>query len=159
MKTDLFAAKSKEYGDNYKQHLFEQYKMLIESIEKTSDRRLLANNTFIAINSAIFTLIGLTFQIESLNKDASFRMLLSIIGILISIIFFFLIRSYKQLNSGKFIVVHEIEDHLPLRLYKYEWKKLGEGKDSKKYYPFSHIEMLLPWSIILIYGIVIIYCI
>ena len=57
---------------------------------------------------------------------------------------YFLIKSYKQLNTGKFAVIHEIEKHLPLALYKYEWQVLGEGKDKTKYYPFSHVELWIP---------------
>jgi hypothetical protein len=52
---------------------------------------------------------------------------------------------------GKVRVIHEIEKHLPLALYRYEWKVLGEGKDKRKYYPFSHIELLIPWVFGVIY--------
>jgi len=58
---------------------------------------------------------------------------------------FNLIRSYKQLNTAKFKVLHEIEEKLVMNLHKYEWEILEEGKNYKVYYPFSHIEMLIPW--------------
>jgi len=54
------------------------------------------------------------------------------------------------LNTGKFKVIHEIERQLPASIYDYEWKILGEGKSRKLYFPFSHIEMVIPW----IFGIV-----
>ncbi|MCX6785328.1 MAG: hypothetical protein NTZ18_00560 [Candidatus Komeilibacteria bacterium] len=82
------------------------------------------------------------------------------IGISICIIFWYLIRSYKQLNTGKFSVIHKIEERLPLTLYKYEWEVLGNGKDKNKYYPFSHIELCIPiilGVIYLILGIIFIY--
>jgi len=68
-----------------------------------------------------------------------------------------LIRSYKQLNAGKFEVIHEIEKRLPLALYKYEWEILGEGKDKNKYYPFSHIELWIPWVFGIIYAVLGVY--
>lgn len=34
MLDDLFSKSEKDYGDKYKDHLFEQYKLYIESIEK-----------------------------------------------------------------------------------------------------------------------------
>ena len=71
-------------------------------------------------------------------------------GIIICVIFWCLIRSYKQLNTAKFALIHEIEKHLPLALYKYEWKILGEGKDVSKYYPFSHIELAVPCFVVLL---------
>ncbi len=153
MKTKLFQKPEKEYGNNYKSHLFEQYKLYIQSAEKISDRRQNANNYFITINTALISFLGLSFQIKLLNDLDWFKPLFAILGIIICIIFWFLLRSYKQLNSGKFKVIHEIEKNLPLALYDYEWKILGEGKNKKLYYPFSHIELLIPWVFGFIYFI------
>jgi len=55
------------------------------------------------------------------------------------------------MNSGKFKVIRQIEQNLPLALYDYEWKILGEGKNKKVYYSFSHIELLIPWVFGIIY--------
>lgn len=126
-----------------KQIYFEQYKLYIEGIEKISDRRDSANKYFITINSSIFVLAGLVIQYTHENKRL-FLIGLCVLGLFISIIFWCLINSYKQLNTGKFAMVHKIEQKLPLKLYKDEWKILGEGKNKKKYYPFSHIERLIP---------------
>jgi hypothetical protein len=151
--SDLFSKQETEYGDQYKEHLFEQYKLYIESVEKTSDRRQHANNYFITINTALISLIGLSFQIKLFENLAGVKLVLAFVGIVICVIFWYLIRAYKQLNTGKFAVIHEIEQHLPLALYKHEWKVLGEGKDNKKYYPFSHIESIIPWVFGVIYAI------
>ena len=145
MDKDLFIKSAQEYGENYSSHYFEQYKLYIESIEKTSDRRQHANNYFITINTALISLIGLSFQVKILDDSPWIKLIFSVVGVIICVVFWFLIRSYKQLNTGKFAVLHEIEQHLPLALYKHEWKVLGKGEDSIKYYPFSHIELLIPW--------------
>lgn len=155
--SDLFAKKESEYGSDYKEHLFEQYKLYVESVEKTSDRRQHANSYFITINTALISLIGLSFQIKFFESLVWIKSILALVGIIICIVFWFLIRSYKQLNTGKFAVIHEIEKHLPLALYKYEWEILGEGKDERKYYPFSHIELLIPWVFGAIYAVLGLY--
>ncbi len=144
-KNGLFAANAKEYGDQYKDHLFEQYKLYIESAEKLSDRRQHANTHFITINTALISFIGLSFQLKVLQDIGWARILFAFLGIVICFIFWHLLNSYKQMNSGKFDVIHEIEKHLPLALYKHEWDILGHGKKPKIYYPFSHIEKLIPW--------------
>lgn len=149
--SDLFSESEKDYGDDYKEHLFEQYKLFIESVEKTSDRRQHANNYFITINTALISFIGLSFQIKIFENVGWIKSLLAFVGILICAVFWFLIRSYKQLNTGKFAVIHEIEKHLPLALFRCEWKILGGGKDNEKYYPFSHIELFVPWIFAVIY--------
>ncbi len=155
--SDLFSKNEKDYGVDYKEHLFEQYKIYIESIEKISDRRQHANNYFITINTALISLIGLSFQIKFFENLAGIKLVLAFVGIVVCVIFWYLIRSYKQLNTGKFDVVHKIEEHLPLALHKYEWEVLGKGEDNKKYYPFSHIELIIPWVFGIIYALLELY--
>lgn len=153
----LISTKKEEYGENYKEHLFEQYRLYVESIEKTSDRRQQANNYFITINTALISFIGLSFQFNIFENLVWIKSILALVGLIICIIFWYLIKSYKQLNTGKFTVIHEIEKYLPLALYRYEWEILGEGKDNKKYYPFSHIELLIPWVFGTIYVLLGVY--
>lgn len=157
MTEELFSKKKKDYGTSYKEHLFEQYKLYIESIEKISDRRQQANNYFLAINTALISLIGLSFQFKIFENANWIKTLLAMVGIITCVVFWFLIRAYKQLNTGKFKVIHEIEKVLPLALYRYEWEILGRGEDKSKYYPFSHIELLIPWIFGLIYAALWIY--
>jgi len=141
----LFPNNKKSYGDNYDSHLFEQYKLYVDGMEKTSDRRQQANNYFIAINTAFISFIGLSSQTDFFRNLICIKLIFALVGIVICVIFWFLIRSYKQLNTGKFVVIHEIEKHLPIALYGYEWKILEEGRSKSKYYPFSHIELLIPF--------------
>ncbi len=150
-KHQLFIAKEKEYGDQYKDHLFEQYKLFVESAEKISDRRQHANNYFITINATLISFIGLSFQIKNLQDIGWVRILIVMVGVATCIIFWYLLRSYKQINSGKFKVIHEIEQHLPIALYDYEWEVLGRGDKPKLYYPFSHIELKIPWIFGILY--------
>lgn len=156
---NLFIAKESDYGKNYKDHLFEQYKLYIESAEKISDRRQNANNYFITINTALFAIISLSFQVDFLKGAGWLPPLFSFIGVIICIIFWYLLRSYKQMNTGKYKVIHKIEKHLPLALYDFEWKILKQGKDRKVYYPFSHIELNIPWIFGIIYLALGIICI
>jgi len=153
MNTALYSKPAKDYGECYSQHLFEQYKLYIESAEKISDRRQNANNYFLTINTALISFLGLSFQVQILEKLSWLRSLLAVLGIIICTIFWFLLRSYKQLNTGKFKVIHEIESNLPLALYDYEWEILEEGKNKKVYYPFSRVELLIPWVFGIIYTV------
>jgi len=155
-KDGLFAVKENEYGDQYKDHFLKQYELYISSVEKISDRRQHANNYFITINTALISFIGLSSQIKILQHIEWLLVLLPAFGIIVCIIFWYLIRSYKQMNSGKFQVIHEIEKQLPLMLYKYEWEILEKGENPEVYYPFSHIELLLPWVFGAIYFLLVV---
>ena len=151
--TDLFRVNEKEYGNNYREHLFAQYQIYVDGMEKISDRRQNANNYFITINTVLISFVGVLFQVKIFEHIAWIKSLIAVIGIIICVIFWFLLRSYKQLNTGKFKVIHEIEQRLPLGIYDYEWKVLKEGKDSNVYSPFSHIEMIIPWVFGTVYAV------
>lgn len=139
-------------------YYFEQYKIYLNWMEKISDKRENANRYFITLNSGIFVIIW--FIIENISKEKYLFIALvwtCIFGLIISIIFYFLINSYKQLNTAKFKIIHEIENDLPIKLFSREWDILGKWKDYKKYYPFSHIEKLIPFVFWVIYLLIILY--
>jgi len=145
---------TKKYGKSYQEHLFRQYELLVDSADKISERRNNANNYYLGINTATLTLIGVVSHVENSLWILPYVYLA---GIIFSIIFYLLINSYKQLNSGKFNVIHEIEKKLPLATYSYEWEVLGRGKDKSRYFPFSHIELWIPITLGIVYFILLIY--
>ena len=146
MDKQLFNAIEDKNDGEYNKRLFEQYKMFVELADRISQRRTLANSFYITANSALLT-------IASWFKDdfGNYMILISIIGVALSLFWFFTINSYKQLNTGKFKVIHEIEERLPLALFEYEWKILGEGKSPKLYLPLSHIERVVPFIFVVLY--------
>jgi hypothetical protein len=82
--------------------------------------------------------------------------LFALSGLAFSITWFYIVQSYRQLNSGKFMVIHEIEAHLPLALFKREWVALGEGRDTRLYRPLTHVEKYAPMTFALIYILILI---
>ena len=157
MSDKLFSKKKKDYGSQYDEHFFEQYKLYLQSAEKISDRRQQANNYFITINAALITFLGLSFRFNDLESLVYVHLLFCLVGVVICVIFGYLIRSYKQLNTGKFQVIQEIERRLPITMYEREWQLLGEGKDRKKYTPFSDVEILVPWAFGVIYMLTVLF--
>jgi hypothetical protein len=131
----LFVSESNNYGDKYIEHLLEQYKIYITSTEKISDRRQKANEFFLALNSALVTLLG--FVLSKSNERILIPTVLlgSLAGIIMCYLWYRILRSYKGLNDGKFKVLHAIEARLPLALYDTEWEMLGRGKNKKIYWP------------------------
>ncbi len=135
MKEKLFNYSMEEYKGNYKEHLLEQYKLYVEMADRISSRRQTANSFFLTINTALVALVGYT--------QATFVVGLS--GMILCCLWNRIIKSYKGLNTGKFRVIHELERKLPSSPYDAEWVALGEGKNSKLYLPFTHIEIAVPW--------------
>lgn len=142
----------KDYGEHYKPHLLEQYKLYVEMADRISARRQTANSFFLSVNTAIIALIG---YINFASKTTTnFYWLVSLAGMVLCYMWYRLIRSYKGLNSAKFKVIHEIEQKLPFAPYDTEWDKAGRGKDPKLYLPCTHIEMVIPWVFFAIHVVV-----
>lgn len=145
-KDKLLLRKSEEiYGEKFVDHYLEIYKIYLELADKISERRQSANSFFLSINTAIVGLLGYLQSAHNSRLSLGFYFLISVGGMLICYMWYRLVQSYKQINSAKFKVIHQIEQNLPIAPYDTEWEILGHGKESKKYLPFTHIEILVPW--------------
>jgi hypothetical protein len=142
-----------QYGDKFQEHLLEQYKLYVESAERISERRLHSSNLLLAINSSLVAVFGITLSSFGHHR---WNAAIPLTGILVSVVWFRLIKSYKDLNTTKFEVIHELESYLPAALFKYEWHLCGSGKH-KKYRPVTHAEQLIPILFILFYTVLTFY--
>lgn len=146
----LFNVSEEEYGSLYKAHFLEQYKLFFNSIEKMIDRRHAASNFFLTINTALATLIGLSFKID-LGKFNFARALIPFIGIIVALIFWSLIKYYSRLIATKYAIIKEIEERLPVGIFEKEWLVFYKQSGKRKHTPSaSRLEMSIPW----IFGII-----
>ncbi|WP_084318880.1 RipA family octameric membrane protein [Deferrisoma camini] len=141
----LFRVKKAEYGANYESHYIEQYKLYVEMADRISSRRQSANSFFLSVNTAVVALIGYVQLGGAVDTSNKFYWLVSIAGMALCYTWYRLIRSYKDLNSGKFKVIHVMEKNLPIAPYDAEWESLERGKNPKIYHPFTRVEMVVPW--------------
>jgi hypothetical protein len=135
--------------------LMEQYKLYLGMLDRISERRQLANSFFLSINTGVCALIGYMFSKDAAVELKGFFWMTPLAGILLSCFWYRLIKSYRDLNSAKFEVIHLIEERLPLSPYHTEWVALGEGKDSRRYTPFTHLEIWVPRCFIIMYSVMI----
>ena len=66
------------------------------------------------------------------------------IGVLLSASWYIVIRSYRQLNSGKFQALHELEKKLTYPFFTQEWDLLAKGRDRSRYWRPTTVEVGLP---------------
>lgn len=155
----LFSQEEKAYGEKYKDHILEQYKTYLNMTDKISERRHTMNNFFLTLNTGIISAIGIAGFFEkdkmSINKDYVFFLTISLL--IFCYVWYRLIRSYKDLNSAKFKVIHEIEKKLPIKPFDSEWEALARGKDSSVYLPFSKIEKYVPITFAVLHILLTIY--
>jgi hypothetical protein len=136
----------------YDQTLFEQYKLYVELMDKVSERRNNANSFFIAANSTLLTvfsaiiavILSADLGVINLSGFVVVTAVVAICGLLICITWYNLIQSYRNLNTGKFKIIHLLETRLPARLYDAEWVGMGQGSQPTLYRPLTHIEKYIP---------------
>lgn len=138
------------YGERYNDHILEMWKTYLGMADQISNRRERANAFFLTIHTAAFAAIG--FLIEN-NLYPWVAAICILVGIPMAYLWYRLVRSYKDLNSAKFKVVHEIEKLLPLRPFDAEWEAVGRGNDSSLYLPFTHVEIRVPIMLLGAYGL------
>lgn len=135
-------------------HLFELYKLMVASSEALVARRQGVNTFFLTANGALLTAIGLVVRTSG---DARLPALglttLALTGLVLCLAWWSLLRSFGQLNRGKFVVINALETMLPAAVYAAEWKALGEGKDPRTYTSFTERETWVPKALSVLYGV------
>ena len=142
---ELFKSNEGDYGDHYKAHYLEIYKIYVEMADRISSRRQTANSFFLTINTTIVGLLGYVQFGRDKTGNPELYWLIGLAGMVLCFFWYRLVRSYRDINSGKFKVIHEIEKRLPLAPYDAEWEMLGKGNNPQLYLPFTNIEVRVPW--------------
>jgi hypothetical protein len=148
---DVSAASYEGSGERYQAAVMDQWKLYVEMADRISSRRGLTNTFFLTLNTAIFTAIGVAGK--EVSDVSSWLLALPLIVVLGDCAaWWWLVRSYRQLNTAKFKVVGALEERLPASPYwRAEWVALGEGEDWRKYLPLTHLEQWIPILFGLVY--------
>jgi hypothetical protein len=136
-----------DYGgdaEKYQAAVLEQYKIYVEMADRISARRALTNTFFLTLNTGVFTVIGF-FWNDRPTGPSSLLAFPAAILVGQCLAWFWILRSYRQLNSGKYAVIGALEELLPTSPYwRAEWSVLGTGEDKAKYWPLTHLEQWVP---------------
>lgn len=140
--------------DENRQELLEIYKLHAELADRVSQRREGANRLFVSLltGTLIFLVAFLRYGAETIPIDA-ILIAVGIFGICLSAAWYIIIRSYRQLNSGKYAALHELEEKLAYPFFKREWELLGVVEKSKpsRYWKLTVVETILPFIFAILY--------
>ena len=148
--------------DENRRELLEIYKLHAELADRVSQRREGANRLFVSLltGTLIFLVALLRYGAETMPVGAILTAV-SIFGIFLSAAWYIIIRSYRQLNSGKFAALHELEEKLAYPFFKREWELLGmeekERPKTRRYWKLTVVETFLPIIFALLYLALIIF--
>ena len=126
--------------------LLEQYKLYVEMADRIIQRRHATNRFYISLLTGLGGLYLLLYK----TSDYPNALLWVIITAVISLLWWINIYYYRQLNSGKFKVIFEMEQQLPFACYDREWEILGRGKHNRLYLNLSKVESYIPFTLIIL---------
>ncbi len=137
--------RERESQEPERRELFAIYQLHADLADRVSQRREGANRLFVSLLTGllVFGAVFLRFGTGDLEANAVMACF-GIVGALLSIAWFAVIRSYRQLNTGKFQALQELEGKLAYPFFRREWELLGEGRDRSRYWKLTVAETLLP---------------
>ena len=136
-----------ECGEKYQDHLLEQYKLYVETSQQVSEKRQNSNNYLLTLNSSLVTLFVVFLSTFGHHR---WNALIPATGLIVCFIWWALVDSYKDLNTAKFAIIHELEHQLPVALFRHEWWVCGHNRKKKDkpvedmYVPLTHLERWIP---------------
>ena len=152
--SELQSRMPEEYGEKYQDHLLAQYKLYVETSQQVSERRQNSNNYLLTLKSSLVTLFVVFLSTFGHHR---WNALVPATGLVICFLWHSLVDSYKDLNTAKFAVIHELENQLPVALFRHEWYVCGHNRKRKDqpveniYVPLTHLERWIPWMFAVLY--------
>ncbi len=150
----IFSLSKEDYGDDYDNKLFEQYKVYLKNIDSLENRRKVTHSFFLSINTGLIAALGILAQFGIAYQDTNQLWLVGggIAGILFAYSWFRTIRSYILLGTVKWDIILEIEKKLPLKIHEVEWNILTSKKKRwSRYTKLTDVELAIPIIFIALY--------
>jgi hypothetical protein len=135
------------------ERISELYRMYVELMDRTTGRRQTANSFFVSLNAALLTLGSLT-NVQGVRIDQRSGALASAFGgVIASILWWRLVRSYGALNGARFRVIGELERLLPVRPFAAEWAALNADGGARRFVAFSTLEQIVPFLFVAVHAV------
>ena len=127
-----------------KQELLAIYKLHAELADSVSRQRATANRFYMLVLSGLVVLFSALIQRQNGIPLGILMVGFGLFGMLLAAAWYVVIRSYRQLNSGKFKALHELEAKLAYPFFTREWDLLREGEERTTYWKLTVVETFVP---------------
>ena len=112
----------------------EIYKVYVDTIISTENRRLHASTVYLGMIAAVATLAGSVAEVKLIYPIS--------VTFAISTIWWLSVKFFRKLARAKFSVIAELEKDLPIAVFELEWNAF-KG-DRSRGLSLTHLEMALP---------------
>ena len=129
--------------------IHELYKLHAELADRVSQRREGANRLYVSVLAGMVAVLAISIRFGVAGLPSDIVMLLTgILGVLLSLNWLVVIRSYRQLNSGKFAALKGLEAQLAYQFFAIEKESLKE-----RYVRLTVAESALPWIFFVLFAV------
>lgn len=153
--TSLHKKTALEYGETYRDHFLELYKIAIQGVDYTSKWKHIVNNYFLTIHTVLLAGVGLSASRTDISVPGLVHGVVPVIGICLAIAWFITARGYNEVLETKFSILHCIEEHLPLALYKTEWDILNASYKNPN--RATRVDSMVPAFFIILYTLIFLF--
>jgi hypothetical protein len=143
-----------EYGPAYRDHVVQIYKTYVEVADRISVRRETTNSFFLTLNTGLLGILGFLLQGANSPLGRTAMVPVAFAGVVIALLWYRMLRSYLQINSAKYRIIHELERSLPVRPYDAEWEVMGGGEDPSRYLPLTKVQEWVPMILAILHGFI-----
>lgn len=133
--------------DDNTELIAEMWGKTAELADSVTDKRINASNFYMSIDTA---LVGLLYFVNNWWDYT-----VAFVGLTVAILWFFSVQNYRYLSSAKWKVVNDLEEKLPVKPFKYEWKVLTY-REKYRYFQVTKIERIMPFLFGLLFLLIII---
>ena len=132
-------------NDRERQELIEIYKLHAHLADQVSNRREGANRLHVSLLVGLLSVVAIIIRFGP-DEVVDWRIfvIVGVLGTLLSLSWWLVIRSYKQLNANKFRVLGDLETMLPFEFFNSEWDPEQAGRKSNQYLELTKVENFLP---------------
>jgi hypothetical protein len=127
--------------------------------DSLSARRSETNQFYLAANTAILSVAAVLSASTSAVPfhSPALVLVLSIVGIVFSVVWLATISSYRSMNRVKFRLINEMEGKLPVNPYEAEWGILEAKRDDDRskavssHKQLTNLERIVPYVFIVLF--------
>lgn len=139
--------------------LYDLFKFLVELADRTSVRRSTANTFFVSLHSIIAGVVGYLAATRnpSAKLDTFSLATLAVVGVILSLTWWGILRYFRRLSKAKWSVINEMECQLSTTPFLDEWALLhpGEGASSwlkkQSHREATLVEQIVPLTFAAVY--------
>jgi len=132
------------YGQDHREHYLDQYRILITAVNQITRIKQETNRYFLTIQTILVTAVGISLSRGEYFNPEVWHVIVPIVGVALSFIWWLRIRKYKYITLAKFSMLRCVEENLPLALYTTEAEILTSAKQNPYRSP-GPLDPAVPW--------------